>query len=148
MELPSVIEISDIPETINYMKPSQRNMGGHFGGGIELLMNDKVKTGQSSHSHSGNADISDLSKLEFELNELSNIGSHQGSRMDSGFGTESKNSHKSTSFELPSFTEDIPTININNTLGESTADSRCHQRQKHRSSKLPSWPSCQPTYFY
>jgi len=56
------------------------NMGGskssNFGSGIELLMNDKKKSG-SSDRLSQEIDINDLTNLEDELNDLSGISSNK-----------------------------------------------------------------------
>ena len=127
MEFPSIIELSDIPESKE--PPSRPKIGGtpHFGGGIELLMNDKIKNGSSStSSSSGFNDVDDLSKLEFELNELSNVGSSSPTiRPLSASNQETRfaNISKTPSFDIPSFSHDpTPTININTTLGESTVD--------------------------
>lgn len=50
------------------------NKGVNFGGGIELLMNDKKKTSSSSTK----IDLDELDNLENELNALSGIGSGGG----------------------------------------------------------------------
>ena len=63
-----VIEISNLP--------SDTRVGGskstNFGGGLEFLMNDKLKGGNVNKS-SGDIDIGDLNALEAELNELSDV---------------------------------------------------------------------------
>ena len=60
-----IIEISSsTPKEINISSPSV-----NFGGGIELLMNDKKKDGTKSPTSDIN--ISDLTNLENELNDLS-----------------------------------------------------------------------------
>jgi hypothetical protein len=78
-----IIEISDFPENsvininkmnnnhnTNEIKHSNNNNNNNnnvnFGGGIELLMNDKKK-----ESKKNNIDFGDINKLEDELNELS-----------------------------------------------------------------------------
>ena len=59
------IGLSDLePINIDFGRPSG---GVNFGPGIELLMNEKKKTGSSSMS----IDLGELDKLENELNELS-----------------------------------------------------------------------------
>jgi hypothetical protein len=52
-----------------------RGSSSNFGGGIELLMNDKFKGGDSGRKNSGSGDIDlgDLADLENELNDLSNV---------------------------------------------------------------------------
>jgi len=61
-----IIDISNLHDDLNDLKSV------NFGGGIELLMNDKAKDGKSK-TKGFNDDISldDLNKLENELNELS-----------------------------------------------------------------------------
>jgi len=51
----------------------------NFGGGIELLMNDKKR----SSSHSVNLDLGELDNLESELNELSGMGKSASSSSSS-----------------------------------------------------------------
>jgi hypothetical protein len=46
------------------------NKSVNFGGGLELLMNDKLKSGNKGGGD-GNIDLDDLNELEDELNELS-----------------------------------------------------------------------------
>ena len=61
-----IIEISSsVPKEINISSPSV-----NFGGGIELLMNEKKKDGTKSPT--SDIHISDLTNLENELNDLSN----------------------------------------------------------------------------
>jgi len=43
----------------------------NFGGGIELLMNDKKKSGSDNKSHATDINIDDINMLEDELNDLS-----------------------------------------------------------------------------
>jgi len=54
---------------------SSSSGGGSFGGGIELLMNNKFKDGDKKKSSGGGGDIdlSELTALENELNDLSNV---------------------------------------------------------------------------
>jgi hypothetical protein len=60
-----VIDISDLP--------SARGKSTNFGGGLEFLMNDKMKSGSKSGGSGGDIDIGDLNALEAELNELSDV---------------------------------------------------------------------------
>ena len=118
-----IIEISEIPMNTN-LKSS------NFGGGLELLMNDKVK--DTTGSTSLGDDLDDISKLEFELNELTNVpstasSSSSSSSSSSAFST--SNTNKNTkSFNNITLTSvdsrsNTPTINVNSTLGDSTSDS-------------------------
>lgn len=70
---PEIIEITNFNDSpvINLNnKPSV-----NFGGGLELLMNDKRKSDKSSSSQNPDIDLGDLDDLENELNGLSNITS-------------------------------------------------------------------------
>lgn len=62
--------------------------GGNFGGGIELLMNNKFKDSDRKSGGGGGSggdiDLSELTALENELNDLSNVGN---SNHDSGSGS-------------------------------------------------------------
>jgi len=83
----------------------------NFGGGLELLMNDKMK--ESSHSKS-DIDLEDLNNLENELNDLvEDIPSNNSYKPKSDF------------FNKPSVSFDDSNIKLNlgndNSLGQSTA---------------------------
>ena len=60
-----VIDISNFPS-------ARSSKSINFGGGLEFLMNDKIKNGSGNKS-SNDIDIGDLSALEAELNELSDV---------------------------------------------------------------------------
>ena len=69
MDGPEMIDISSFD--LNESGSSRRSglKSSNFGGGIELLMNDKVKEG-SGNKLSSDIDIDDLTNLENELNDL------------------------------------------------------------------------------
>ena len=80
-----VIDISTISEDIPVLtlnsdtsknEPSKNIIDKpsvNFGGGLEFLMNDKKRSdNQNTKDH--NIDLGDINKLEFELNELSEVG--------------------------------------------------------------------------
>ena len=69
MDGPEMIDISSFD--LNDSGSSRRSglKSSNFGGGIELLMNDKVKEGSGSKL-SSDIDIDDLTNLENELNDL------------------------------------------------------------------------------
>ena len=60
-----VIDISNLS--------SDSRKSTNFGGGLEFLMNDKLKGGGGNKSGGGDIDIGDLNALEAELNELSDV---------------------------------------------------------------------------
>jgi len=118
-----IIEISEI--NTNTSNNTNNLKSSNFGGGLELLMNDKVK--ESKGNSSFGDDLDDISKLEFELNELTNISSNDilGSGGGGG-GSSSKSGENVKTFSNiklnSSESRENPTINVNSTLGESTSD--------------------------
>jgi hypothetical protein len=63
-----IIEISELDLNDDNFRPTRMSSGlGNFGGGLELLMNDKVKDNKPT----SDIDLEDLNNLENELNELS-----------------------------------------------------------------------------
>ena len=82
MTEPEIIDISNLDsgKSINISNSlddiTEINIGGksssNFGSGIELLMNDKKKSG-GSNGLSSDIDVNDLSNLEDELNDLSGM---------------------------------------------------------------------------
>ncbi len=76
-----IIDLGNFSELDNSFIGGSRNGGGggrggakcvNFGGGLELLMNDKLKSGNKGGGGGGdgNIDLDDLNELEDELNEL------------------------------------------------------------------------------
>ena len=65
-----IIEISELDLNDDNFRPTRMGSGGmgNFGGGLELLMNDKVS---NSNKPTSDIDLEDLNNLENELNELS-----------------------------------------------------------------------------
>ena len=120
------IGLSDLePVTLNFNdstlpSSSEPPRSVNFGGGIELLMNDKKRNA----SNSVNIDLGDLDNLENELNQLSGNSSYGGSSSGEtktlngftsnlfGFGEEPKNTFKPSE----------PERNDSN-LGSATAES-------------------------
>jgi len=58
------------------MKPNKPNRSVNFGGGIELLMNDKRKLGGGQGKKDSDINLDDLNDLEAELNDLSDATSN------------------------------------------------------------------------
>jgi len=76
---PEIIEITNLNDSpvinLSSSKPSV-----NFGGGLELLMNDKRKSDKSSSSSSNpDIDLGDIDELENELNSFSGLGSSSSS---------------------------------------------------------------------
>ena len=85
-----VIDLGNLSDLDNgFSNKSSRGGGGggsigtksvNFGGGLELLMNDKLKTGNKNSGGGDNIDLDDLNELEDELNDLSDaVGGGGGS---------------------------------------------------------------------
>ena len=88
-----VIDLGNLSDLDNsFSNKSSRGGGGgggggssgtksvNFGGGLELLMNDKLKTGNKNGGGGDNIDLDDLNELEDELNDLSDaVGGGGGS---------------------------------------------------------------------
>ena len=91
--------------------------GVNFGGGLEFLMNDKVKNGKGKSSR--NEDLDDLNNLEFELNNLTDEPIGGGMDNDLFSASSSSSSSNSTNNKKDNFFN----VNVNKTLGEATADS-------------------------
>ena len=109
-----IIEISEIN--------SSNLKSSNFGGGIELLMNDKIK--DSNNSKSLGDDLDDITKLELELNELTNIDINSSAGNTPRVDNNNKNTKSFSNIKLNAGdnSSNQPTININSTLGESTSD--------------------------
>lgn len=78
-----IIDIGDLSELDNNFMDGGRGGGNrksvNFGGGLELLMNDKLKSGGGGNKGGDmNIDLEDLNDIENELNDLSeSIGSNK-----------------------------------------------------------------------
>lgn len=85
---PEIIEITNLNDSpvinLSSSKPSV-----NFGGGLELLMNDKRKSDKSSSSSNPDIDLGDLDELESELNNLSGSGSDKSSMINDAFKSSS-----------------------------------------------------------
>jgi hypothetical protein len=118
-----IIDISNLNDDLNDLKSV------NFGGGIELLMNDKAKDGKSkSKGFDDDISLDDLNKLENELNELSDTTS--SFNIDSGSSSYSPKSDifsaSASSSELPSlgvrFDDNSSSSGPSISIGQSTAE--------------------------
>ena len=77
---PEIIDIGSSKESvISFGNEGSRKSGNiNFGGGIELLMNEKRKNDNPSKNPSTDIDLGDINELENELNELSEKSSSSG----------------------------------------------------------------------
>ena len=107
-----IIELSDLTELEFNGRNNSSMKSANFGGGLELLMNDKVKESSRQNTE---IDLEDLNNLENELNnlveEIPTSGFKTKSDLFSGIDTSNENKHsvKFTDSEPPS-------------IGKSTAD--------------------------
>ena len=103
-----IIELSEVDLNADFGTGNLNS--SNFGGGIELLMNDKVK---DEKKKSSDISIDDLNKLENELNELSDINTGYVPKSDLFDKPSDKDKH---SVKFASFTVDEEP-----NLGKSTA---------------------------
>jgi hypothetical protein len=89
-----IIELSDLPEFEFNGRNNSSMKSANFGGGLELLMNDKVK---ESSRQNADIDLEDLNNLENELNnlveEIPMTGFKTKSDLFSGLDSSSDNKH-------------------------------------------------------
>ena len=119
---PDILDIGDIDDprfNINndsdndgYTEEISNKPSVNFGSGIELLMNDKTKNEKKASS---NIDIDDITKLENELNDLtqeSNSNSKSNSNSNSNFNNSIEKEEREE--------RDIKQINQNNTSNKKS----------------------------
>ena len=112
-----MIEISELDFNDNSGGSNWNNKSTNFGGGLEFLMNDKIKEGSKLSS---DIDLDDLNNLENELNNL----------VDDIPNTSSGGSYKPASdmFSAPSsiFNDDKPSVRFSDGgssgVGRATSD--------------------------
>ena len=104
----------------------------NFGGGIELLMNDKKR---SSSSASTKIDLQELDNLENELNALSGVSNDFDNSASSGHGPSSSSSESKkisgfsnffnfgSSSKKPEVSSSVPLEQSDSNIGQATADS-------------------------
>ena len=108
--------IIDISMDFDNLDNNWNNYKTNFGGGIELLMNDK---NSESRAPTSDIDIEDLNNLENELNNLANETAPVINNFESElFGIKINDGNESPSVR---FNEE-PTIHIDGNLGRSTAN--------------------------
>ena len=127
MAEPEIIDISNFNtgKTININNSvddiQEINIGGskssNFGSGIELLMNDKKKTGGDN---SNDININDLNNLEDELNDLSGQTKNIKTARSEMFSKSFKLNEEPVDIDFHDENDNIPIDNLN--LGSSTKE--------------------------
>jgi len=116
MNSSDIIEISELDlNDSSFGSFSQSQKSTNFGGGIELLMNDKIK--DNSSRPSADIDLEDLNNLENELNNLSDSAHATSSSSSSMFNNINKSEPFSSSFS--SGEESKPSVRFNDTASSS-----------------------------
>ena len=114
-----IIELSDLPELDFTGRNNSSMKSANFGGGLELLMNDKVK---ESSRQTTEIDLEDLNNLENELNNLVDDipmgGFKTKSDLFSGMDSSSDNKH-SVKFN----DSDHPSIGKSTATADASAES-------------------------
>ena len=97
------------PEVIDISSFGESTSSSNFGGGIELLMNEK----KGSKSSEENIDLSDIERLESELNEISDTGPDLGSNTNTLFSDPLPQS-------INLDNDDKPSVRFGDTTGDSS----------------------------
>ena len=97
------------PEVIDISSFGESTSSSNFGGGIELLMNEK----KGSKSSEENIDLSDIERLESELNEISDTGPDLGSNANTLFSDPLPQS-------INLDNDDKPSVRFGDTTGDSS----------------------------
>ena len=136
------IGLNDLePINIDFGSSSSSSGGVNFGSGIELLMNEKKKTGSGSTS----IDLGELDKLENELNELSSANEASNSNTKSLSGLSGFTNAFSGFSDMFSSSSSEPKIKVDenptdSNLGNATADSMGNTRTWDGFSKIGEVP--------
>jgi Family of unknown function (DUF5767) len=121
-----IIDISAMGASDSWGPSETVNLkSSNFGGGLELLMNDK-KTGSSSKSSGGDINIEDLTNLEDELNNLVDETSGPSLSFDTSrsFNFSDKPSSSSSSEKQSVRFSEEPSIGLGQSTAESDADNK------------------------
>jgi hypothetical protein len=117
-----IIEISDLNFNDDNFKSSKSN---NFGGGLELLMNDKIK---DTNNISSDIDLDDLNNLENELNDLTQDNPSQSFKSKSdmfgmGSGNNFDDNNDSNNTNSVRF-NDEPSIGLGASAAETLDDTK------------------------
>ena len=144
MEIIDLGALNDLePITLSFDEPVKSIGSSNFGGGIELLMNDKKRSNSSS-----NLNLGELDSLENEINRGLGQSSGQGSGQSSG-DTKTLSGFASNLFSLGGFTSanaDNATQNINmneptdSNIGHATRESAGNTKTWDGFSKMSEIP--------
>jgi hypothetical protein len=109
------MEFDSLDDSFNNNTSSNKSLKStNFGGGIELLMNDKMK--ESNNKPISDIDIDDLNNLENELNNLSDENTNSNNDFSKKFDSDFFNNDRNTYNHSVKFDENIK-------IGSATSDS-------------------------
>lgn len=130
MEVIDLGALNDLePISLSFDEPAKSVGSSSFGGGIELLMNDKKRSSSSS-----NLNLGELDSLENEINK----GLGQGSGQSSG-DTKTLSGFASNLFTLGGFTSAAPDTTSQNPIVSEPTDSNIGHATRESAGNTKTW---------